>query len=133
VVADSPVQLIVFDLDGVLVETRDLHYHALNRALAEVPRRAVPCRAVRGPCHNPPSFFAQPAPMPQPRRTARTERRSAVPIPLLAESPCCSRLQQLPPSAAAAHARAAVCGCRREQCDSAIGRNARLGSVRLCL
>jgi hypothetical protein len=41
---DSAVQLIVFDLDGVLVETRDLHYHALNRALAEVcaaPRHAV--------------------------------------------------------------------------------------------
>jgi HAD superfamily hydrolase (TIGR01509 family) len=30
------VRLIIFDLDGVLVESRDLHYEALNRALTEV-------------------------------------------------------------------------------------------------
>jgi HAD superfamily hydrolase (TIGR01509 family) len=30
------VKLVVFDLDGVLVESRDLHYEALNQALREV-------------------------------------------------------------------------------------------------
>lgn len=29
------IRLVVFDLDGVLVESRDLHYEALNRALEE--------------------------------------------------------------------------------------------------
>lgn len=33
---DTHVQLIVFDLDGVLVESKSIHYHALNLALAEV-------------------------------------------------------------------------------------------------
>jgi len=27
------IKLVIFDLDGVLVDARDLHYHALNRAL----------------------------------------------------------------------------------------------------
>lgn len=30
------IKLIVFDLDGVLVDSRDMHYEALNRALKEV-------------------------------------------------------------------------------------------------
>ena len=30
------IRLIVFDLDGVLVDSRPLHYHALNEALAEI-------------------------------------------------------------------------------------------------
>ena len=30
------VKLIIFDLDGVLVEARDIHYEALNRALSSV-------------------------------------------------------------------------------------------------
>jgi beta-phosphoglucomutase-like phosphatase (HAD superfamily) len=30
------IKLIVFDLDGVLVDARELHYEALNLALAEV-------------------------------------------------------------------------------------------------
>jgi len=30
------VQLVIFDLDGVLVDSRELHYEALNRAIAEV-------------------------------------------------------------------------------------------------
>lgn len=30
------MELVIFDLDGVLVDTRDIHYRALNRALAEV-------------------------------------------------------------------------------------------------
>ena len=31
-----PIKLIIFDLDGVLVDSREMHYEALNRALAEV-------------------------------------------------------------------------------------------------
>ena len=27
------IKLIIFDLDGVLIDSRDLHYHALNNAL----------------------------------------------------------------------------------------------------
>jgi beta-phosphoglucomutase len=27
------IKLIIFDLDGVLVDARDLHYHALNESL----------------------------------------------------------------------------------------------------
>jgi beta-phosphoglucomutase-like phosphatase (HAD superfamily) len=30
------IKLIIFDLDGVLVDARELHYEALNLALAEV-------------------------------------------------------------------------------------------------
>ena len=29
------IKLIIFDLDGVLVEARNIHYEALNRALAK--------------------------------------------------------------------------------------------------
>lgn len=32
----TKIQLIVFDLDGVLVESKDLHYDALNEAIAQV-------------------------------------------------------------------------------------------------
>jgi len=35
------MKLIIFDLDGVLVEARDIHYEALNRALAEVDEKYV--------------------------------------------------------------------------------------------
>ena len=28
--------LVIFDLDGVLIESRDLHYHSLNSALEKV-------------------------------------------------------------------------------------------------
>ena len=28
------IKLIIFDLDGVLVEARDIHYEAMNRALS---------------------------------------------------------------------------------------------------
>lgn len=31
-----PIRLIIFDLDGVLVDAKDLHYEALNRALAAI-------------------------------------------------------------------------------------------------
>ena len=30
------IKLIIFDLDGVLVETKELHYHALNDAILDV-------------------------------------------------------------------------------------------------
>ena len=29
-------KLVIFDLDGVLIDSRDMHYDALNRALAKV-------------------------------------------------------------------------------------------------
>ncbi len=35
------IKLVVFDLDGVLVEARDIHYEALNRALANVDEKYV--------------------------------------------------------------------------------------------
>ena len=35
------VKLVIFDLDGVLVDARDLHYHALNRALASLDQKYV--------------------------------------------------------------------------------------------
>jgi HAD superfamily hydrolase (TIGR01509 family) len=35
------VRLIIFDLDGVLVDSRELHYQALNRALAKIDERYV--------------------------------------------------------------------------------------------
>ena len=34
-------KLIIFDLDGVLIESRELHYHALNAALEKVSPRYV--------------------------------------------------------------------------------------------
>ena len=35
------IKLIIFDLDGVLVESRELHYIALNKALAEIDEKFV--------------------------------------------------------------------------------------------
>ena len=35
------VKLIIFDLDGVLVDARELHYESLNEALAEVDKKYV--------------------------------------------------------------------------------------------
>jgi len=35
------IKLIIFDLDGVLVDARDLHYHALNRALESINPKFV--------------------------------------------------------------------------------------------
>lgn len=35
------IKLIVFDLDGVLVDARDLHYDAMNLALAEIASDCV--------------------------------------------------------------------------------------------
>ena len=34
-------KLVIFDLDGVLIESRELHYHALNAALEKVSSRYV--------------------------------------------------------------------------------------------
>ena len=35
------VKLVVFDLDGVLVDARELHYEALNLALRDIEERYV--------------------------------------------------------------------------------------------
>ena len=35
------IKLIVFDLDGVLVEARDFHYEAMNRALASIDEKYI--------------------------------------------------------------------------------------------
>lgn len=34
-------KLIIFDLDGVLIDSRNLHYHSLNQALAKIDTRFV--------------------------------------------------------------------------------------------
>ena len=34
-------KLVIFDLDGVLIDSRDMHYEALNRALAKVDEKYV--------------------------------------------------------------------------------------------
>ena len=39
------IKLVIFDLDGVLVDARELHYEALNAALAEVDPKYVIGRA----------------------------------------------------------------------------------------
>jgi HAD superfamily hydrolase (TIGR01509 family) len=39
------IKLIVFDLDGVLVDARELHYEALNKALADIDQKYVVNRA----------------------------------------------------------------------------------------
>ena len=39
------IKLVVFDLDGVLVDARELHYEALNMALAEIDESYVINRA----------------------------------------------------------------------------------------
>ena len=35
------IKLIIFDLDGVLVEARNIHYEALNKALAKFGEQYV--------------------------------------------------------------------------------------------
>ena len=35
------IKLVIFDLDGVLVEARDIHYHALNRALSNIDDKYI--------------------------------------------------------------------------------------------
>ena len=36
-----PIKLIIFDLDGVLIESRDMHYITLNLALQEVDKKYI--------------------------------------------------------------------------------------------
>ena len=52
------IKLIIFDLDGVLVDAKDLHYEALNRALAFIPAWAGDppgwCAGDVGPTHRGP-------------------------------------------------------------------------------
>ena len=31
--------LIIFDLDGVLIDSKDIHFNALNKALADIDKR----------------------------------------------------------------------------------------------
>ena len=40
------IQLIIFDLDGVLVDARELHYEALNKALRALDEKYVISREV---------------------------------------------------------------------------------------
>ena len=35
------IKLIIFDLDGVLVDARELHYNALNKALESIDKKYV--------------------------------------------------------------------------------------------
>lgn len=35
------IELVIFDLDGVLIDSRDLHFHALNKALEQVDKKYV--------------------------------------------------------------------------------------------
>ena len=35
------IKLVIFDLDGVLVDAKEIHYEALNRALSEVDKDYV--------------------------------------------------------------------------------------------
>ena len=35
------IKLIIFDLDGVLVDARELHYNALNKALEAIDKKYV--------------------------------------------------------------------------------------------
>jgi beta-phosphoglucomutase-like phosphatase (HAD superfamily) len=37
----NKIQLIIFDLDGVLMDSRELHYEALNRALKDIDEKYV--------------------------------------------------------------------------------------------
>jgi beta-phosphoglucomutase-like phosphatase (HAD superfamily) len=37
----TKLKLIIFDLDGVLVDSRELHYEALNRALEEIDPKYI--------------------------------------------------------------------------------------------
>lgn len=41
IIINVMIKLIVFDLDGVLVDSRDLHYHALNAALEEIDPKYI--------------------------------------------------------------------------------------------
>ena len=35
------IRLVIFDLDGVLVDARELHYNALNKALSSIDEKYV--------------------------------------------------------------------------------------------
>ena len=43
----SKIKLIIFDLDGVLVEAKQIHYDTLNKALKEIKQ----CVCVCANCH----------------------------------------------------------------------------------
>ncbi len=35
------IKLVIFDLDGVLVDARELHYEALNKALCSIDKKYI--------------------------------------------------------------------------------------------
>ena len=35
------IKLVIFDLDGVLVDARELHYNALNKALNSIDEKYI--------------------------------------------------------------------------------------------
>ena len=35
------IKLVIFDLDGVLVDARELHYNALNKALSSIDEKYI--------------------------------------------------------------------------------------------
>ena len=35
------IKLVIFDLDGVLVDARELHYEALNKALSSIDKKYI--------------------------------------------------------------------------------------------
>ena len=35
------IKLIIFDLDGVLVDAKEIHYQALNKALSNIDKKYV--------------------------------------------------------------------------------------------
>ena len=35
------IKLVIFDLDGVLVDARELHYNALNKALGSIDEKYI--------------------------------------------------------------------------------------------
>ncbi|NBP04156.1 MAG: HAD family hydrolase, partial [Proteobacteria bacterium] len=37
----SKIKLVIFDLDGVLVDSRELHFHSLNKALSKIDNKYV--------------------------------------------------------------------------------------------
>ena len=39
------IKLIIFDLDGVLVDARELHYEALNKSLESIDKKYIISRA----------------------------------------------------------------------------------------
>ena len=37
----NKIKLILFDLDGVITDTKEIHYHALNNSISEVDSKYI--------------------------------------------------------------------------------------------